>query len=68
MNKLNIKFNDLFYRIILNTNRIHNSLAFEETSPQELNKRLQKFFLSLRKSDDHGRSVIARQNCYRWQQ
>ena len=34
---------------------------FEETSPQELNKRLQKFYLSLRKSDDRGWSVIARQ-------
>ena len=35
---------------------------FEETSPQELNKRLQKFYLSLRKSDDRGCLVIARQN------
>ena len=41
---------------------------FEETFPQELNKRLQKFYLSLRRSDDRGRSVIARQNCNRWQQ
>ena len=35
---------------------------FEEISPQELNKCLQKFYLSARKSDDRGRSVIARQN------
>ena len=40
----------------------------EETSPQELNKRLQKFYLLPRKSDDRGRSVIAHQNCNRWQQ
>ena len=51
MNKLKTKCNNLFYRIILNTNRI------EETSPQELNKRLQKFYLSPRKNDDRGRSV-----------
>ena len=42
--------------MILNTKRIHTS--FEEISPQELNKRLQKFYLSARKSDDHGHSVI----------
>ena len=65
-NKLKTKFNNLFYRMILNTKRIHNS--FEEASPQELGKRLQKFYLSPRKSDDRGRSVIARQNCNRWQQ
>ena len=41
---------------------------FEEPSPQKLNKRFQKFYLSPRKSDDRGRSVIARQNCNRWQQ
>ena len=41
---------------------------FEKISPQELNKCLQKFYLSARKSDDRGRSVIARQNCNRWQQ
>ena len=35
---------------------------FEEISPQELNKCLQKFYWSARKSDDRGRSVIARQN------
>ena len=45
--------------MILNTKRIHNS--FEEISPQELNICLQKFSLSARKSDDRGRSVIARQ-------
>ena len=52
INKLKTKFNN----------------PFEETSPQELNKRLQKFYLSPRKSDDRGRWVIARQNCNRWQQ
>ena len=52
--------------MILNTKRIHTS--FEEISPQELNKRLQKFYLSARKSDDRGRSVIARQNCNRCRQ
>ena len=41
--------------MILNKKRIHNS-------PQELNKCLQKVYLSARKSDDRGRSVIARQN------
>ena len=52
--------------MILNTKEFTTPL--EETSLQELNKRLQKFYLSLRKSDDHGRSVMARQNCNRWQQ
>ena len=33
---------------------------FEEISPQELNKCLQKFYLSVRKSDGRGRSVITR--------
>ena len=37
-------------------------IFFEEISPQELKKCLQKFSLSARKSDDSGRSVIARQN------
>ena len=41
---------------------------FEEISLQELDKSLQKFYLAARKSDDRGRSVIARQNCHRWQQ
>ena len=34
---------------------------FEEIFPKELNKCLQKFYLSARKRD--GRSAIARQNC-----
>ena len=42
--------------------------SFEEISPQELNKRLRQFYLSARKSDDRGHSVIARQNCNRRQQ
>ena len=69
INKLKTKFNNLYYRIIFNPNRIHNS--FEETSPQELNKPLQKFYLSLRKSDDRGQCglpVIARRNCNRSEQ
>ena len=41
---------------------------FEEISPQELKKRLQKFYLSANNSDNRGRSVIERQNCNRWQQ
>ena len=66
INKLKTKFNDLFYRMILNTKGF--TTPFEEISPQELNKRLQTFYLSPRKSDDRGRSVIARENCNRWQQ
>ena len=47
--------------MILNTKEF--TTPFEEISPQELNKCLQKkFYLSARKSDDRGRSVIARQN------
>ena len=42
--------------MILNTKEFTTPL--EETSPQELNKRLQKFYLSPRKSDDRSRSVI----------
>ena len=44
---------------------------FEEISPQdqiELNKCVQKFYLSARESDGRGRSFITRQNCKRWQQ
>ena len=52
--------------MILNTKEFKT--LFEEISPQELNKLLQKFYLSVRKSDDSGRSVIVRQNCNRWQQ
>ena len=36
INKLKTKFNNLFYRMILNTKRIHNS--FWRSFPQELNK------------------------------
>ena len=50
----------------LNTKKF--TTRFEEISPQELNKYLQKFYLSARKSDDRGRSVIVAQNCNRWQQ
>ena len=39
---------------------------FDEISPKELNKCLQKFYFSARKRDD--RSVITRQNCNRRQQ
>ena len=42
--------------------------SFEEISLQELNKCLQKFYLSARKSDGRGRPVIMRQNCNHWQQ
>ena len=53
--------------MILNTKEFTTPL--EETSPQELNKRIERFFyLSPRKSDDHGRSVIVRQNCNHWEQ
>ena len=52
--------------MILNTKKF--TTAFEEISPQELNKCLQKFYLSARKSDDRGRSVIALQNCNRCRQ
>ena len=50
--------------MVLNRKRIHN--PFDEISPKELNDYLQKFYLSARKRD--GRSVIARQNYYYWQQ
>ena len=63
ISKLKTKFNNLFYRI-----QKEFTTPFEEISPQELNKCLQKFYLSARKSDDRGRSVIARQNCNRCRQ
>ena len=66
INKLKTKFNNLFYRMILNTKEFTTPL--EETSPQELNKRIEKFYLSPRKSDDHGCSVIVHQNCNHWEQ
>ena len=52
--------------MILNTKEFKT--PFKEISLPELNKCLQKFYLSARKSGDRDRSVIARQNCYRWQQ
>ena len=60
INKLKTKFNNLFYTMILNTKR--------KIIPQELNKCLQTFYLSARKSDDCGCLVIARQNCNRCRQ
>ena len=44
------------YRMALNTRGF--TTLFDEISPKELNKCLQKFYLSARKRD--GRSVIAR--------
>ena len=41
-------------------NKKEFTTPFDEISPQELNKCLQKFYLSERKSDDRGRLVIAR--------
>ena len=41
---------------------------FKEISKQVLNKRLQKFYLSARRSVGRGRPVIMRQNGNRWQQ
>ena len=66
INKLKTKFNNLIYRMILNEKEF--TTPFEELSLKELNKCLQQFYLSARKSDDCGRSVIARQNCNPWQQ
>ena len=51
--------------MILNTKKF--TTPSEEISPQELNKYLKKFYLSARKSDDRGRSVLERQNSNRWQ-
>ena len=68
INKLKTKFNNLFYRMILNTKRIHKS--FRRNFPTKPKQMLQKYYLSARKRDGHGRSVIVRQNCnnYCWQQ
>ena len=70
ISKLKTKFNNLFYRMILNTkeNTKEFTTPFEEISPQELSKCLQKCHLSARKSDDRGCLVIACQNYNRWQQ
>ena len=60
--ELNTKFNSLFFkRMILIQKEL--TTAFEDISLQELNKCLLKFYLSARKRDGRGRSVIARQNC-----
>ena len=52
--------------------RIFNSLlgvsSGDETLHLMFDILLQKFYLSLRKSDDRDRSVIVRPNCNRWQQ
>ena len=66
INKLKTNFIIFFYRMILTSKEF--TTPFEEISPQELNKCLQKFYLSARKSDGRGRSVITSQNCNRWQQ
>ena len=50
INKLKTKFNNLFYRMILNAKRIHSSFNFKEISPQELNKCLQKFYFRQEKA------------------
>ena len=68
INKVKTKFNNLFLQNYFLKIQKEFTTPFEETSPQGLNKRLQKSYLSLRKSDDRGRSVMARQNCNRWQQ
>ena len=63
MNKLKTKFNNLFYRIILNTNRIHNS--FWRNFPARAKQTPSKVLFVAKKSDNRGLSVIARQNCNR---
>ena len=56
INKLKTRFNSLFFTEWFQMQKEVITL-FEEISPQELNKCLQKFYLSARKHD--GRSVIA---------
>ena len=68
INKVKTKFSNLFLQNYFLKIQKEFTTPFEETSPQGLNKRLQKSYSSLRKSDDRGRSVMARQNCNRWQQ
>ena len=57
VNKLKTKFNLTEWFQILK----EFTAPFEEISQQELNKCLQKFYLSARKRND--RSLIALQNC-----
>ena len=64
INKLKTKFNSFFF--LQNGFKYKENSSFDEISPKELDKCIQKFYLSARKRD--GRSVIARQNCDRWQQ
>ena len=68
INKLKTKFNNRFLYNDFKYKKNSLVTPFEEISPQELNKCLKKFYLSARKSDDHGCSVIVCQNCNRWQQ
>ena len=46
--KCKLILNDVFYRMVSNTERV-SATPFEEMSPPELNKCLQKFYLSARK-------------------
>ena len=46
----------------LNTKKF--TTPFEEISPQELNKYLQKFYLSARKSDDRGHFCPQLSHCF----
>ena len=66
INKLKTKLNDLFYRMILNTKRIHNS--FWRNFPARAKQKPSKVLFVSKKSDDHSHSVIAHQNCNHWQQ
>ena len=57
-------YNNIFFKEWFLIQRELTTL-FREISPKELNKCLQKFYLSVRKRD--GRSVFARQNSPRKQ-
>ena len=62
INKLQTKFDNLFYRMIKNSQLVWRNF------PARARKMPSKVYLSARKSDDRGRSVMARQNYNRWQQ
>jgi len=62
INKLKTKFNSFFLQNGLKYKE-NSQLLLTKISQKELNKCLQRFYLSATKRD--GRSVIARQNCNR---
>ena len=67
INKLKTKFNYLFLQNDFKYKK-NSQLLLKKFPRKSYIKCLQTFYLSARKSNGRGRSVITRQNCKSWQQ